>query len=252
MMMALAAAHDLPTVIVPGGVTLPATVGEDAGRGADARRALRARSNLARGSRGARVPRLRVAGRRLSVPRHRGDLAGGRRGARHGGGPQRARAVGTAGLAGHGAAIGACAERAARPQAHDARHPHRCGDSQRDGRARGRRRIDEPAAARARDRARRRAAAARHRRLARRQPPRAAPRRRAARTGRIPTVRVYPRRRRARGDAARARARPARRHARSPRRASRSARARLVGGVRAAPAHARPAGARATASIRTM
>jgi putative YjhG/YagF family dehydratase len=31
MMMALAAAHDLPTVVVPGGVTLPATVGEDAG-----------------------------------------------------------------------------------------------------------------------------------------------------------------------------------------------------------------------------
>jgi putative YjhG/YagF family dehydratase len=31
MMMALAAAHDLPTVIVPGGVTLPPTVGEDAG-----------------------------------------------------------------------------------------------------------------------------------------------------------------------------------------------------------------------------
>ncbi len=31
MMMALAAAHDLPTVIVPGGVTLPADVGEDAG-----------------------------------------------------------------------------------------------------------------------------------------------------------------------------------------------------------------------------
>jgi putative YjhG/YagF family dehydratase len=31
MMMALAAAHDLPTVIVPGGVTLPADDGEDAG-----------------------------------------------------------------------------------------------------------------------------------------------------------------------------------------------------------------------------
>jgi xylonate dehydratase len=31
MMMALAAAHDLPTVVVPGGVTLPADDGEDAG-----------------------------------------------------------------------------------------------------------------------------------------------------------------------------------------------------------------------------
>src|SRR5919107_6202811 len=32
MMMALAALHDLPTVLVPGGVTLPPTVGEDAGK----------------------------------------------------------------------------------------------------------------------------------------------------------------------------------------------------------------------------
>ncbi|MBI3695981.1 MAG: YjhG/YagF family D-xylonate dehydratase [Acidobacteria bacterium] len=32
MMMALAAMHDLPTVLVPGGVTLPPTVGEDAGK----------------------------------------------------------------------------------------------------------------------------------------------------------------------------------------------------------------------------
>jgi putative YjhG/YagF family dehydratase len=32
MMMALASAHDLPTVLVPGGVTLPPTQGEDAGK----------------------------------------------------------------------------------------------------------------------------------------------------------------------------------------------------------------------------
>src|SRR5436305_6570472 len=32
MMMALAAMHDLPTILVPGGVTLPPTVGEDAGK----------------------------------------------------------------------------------------------------------------------------------------------------------------------------------------------------------------------------
>src|SRR6201996_6475105 len=32
MMMALAAMHDLPCVLVPGGVTLPPTVGDDAGR----------------------------------------------------------------------------------------------------------------------------------------------------------------------------------------------------------------------------
>ncbi len=38
MMMALAAQHDLPTVIVPGGVTLPAADAEDAGKGAIDRR----------------------------------------------------------------------------------------------------------------------------------------------------------------------------------------------------------------------
>ena len=32
MMMALASAHDMPSVLVPGGVTLPPTVGEDAGK----------------------------------------------------------------------------------------------------------------------------------------------------------------------------------------------------------------------------
>ena len=32
MMLALASAHDLPTLLVPGGVTLPPTVGEDAGK----------------------------------------------------------------------------------------------------------------------------------------------------------------------------------------------------------------------------
>jgi dihydroxyacid dehydratase/phosphogluconate dehydratase len=31
-MMALASMHDLPTILVPGGVTLPPTTGEDAGR----------------------------------------------------------------------------------------------------------------------------------------------------------------------------------------------------------------------------
>ena len=32
MMMALAAMHDLPSVLIPGGVTLPPTEGEDAGK----------------------------------------------------------------------------------------------------------------------------------------------------------------------------------------------------------------------------
>ena len=50
---------------------------------------------------------------------------------------------------------------AAGPQADDARHPHRRGDPQRDGRPRGVRRLDEPAAAHPGHRARGRPARAR-------------------------------------------------------------------------------------------
>ena len=56
--------------------------GEDAGQGPDDRRALRARPALARGGGRARLPRLRLAGRRLPVPGHRGHRAGRRRSAR--------------------------------------------------------------------------------------------------------------------------------------------------------------------------
>ena len=44
MMLALAGCRDLPGVVVPGGVTLPATAGEDAGTVQTHRRALRARA----------------------------------------------------------------------------------------------------------------------------------------------------------------------------------------------------------------
>ena len=64
------------------------------------------------------------------------------------------------------------------------RHPHRRRDPQRDGRARGLRRLDEPAAAHSGDRLRRRAAAADGRRLERRQSPRAAVCRRCCPTAR--------------------------------------------------------------------
>ena len=50
------------------------------------------------------LPRVRHAGRRLPVPRHRGDVAGGRRSARADAAALRARAVGRADLARHGAA----------------------------------------------------------------------------------------------------------------------------------------------------
>ena len=53
----------------------------------------------------ARLPRVRVARRRLPVPRHRGDVAGRRRGAWHVAGALRAGAVGPADLARHGAAL---------------------------------------------------------------------------------------------------------------------------------------------------
>ena len=81
MMMALAGTPDLPCVLVPGGVTLPPDEGEDAGKvqsiGA---RFAHGEIRLA-GSRDPRLPGLRLTGRRLPVPRHRGHLASGRRGA---------------------------------------------------------------------------------------------------------------------------------------------------------------------------
>ena len=61
MMIALAAMHDLPCVLVPGGVTLLAEEGEDAGLVQIGGRALRARPDHARSRRGESLPRLRHA-----------------------------------------------------------------------------------------------------------------------------------------------------------------------------------------------
>ena len=74
---------------------------------------------------GAWVPRVRVAGRRVPVPGHGGDVAGGRRGAGHVAAAFRAGALGTPDLARHGAALGArrAGDGSAR-HAH-ARHSHR-------------------------------------------------------------------------------------------------------------------------------
>ena len=116
MMLALAALRDLPCVLVPGGVTLPPSDGEDA----VAVQSIGAR--FARPRRRAGLPRLRIAGRRLPVPRHRGDLAGGRRGARALAAAQRARALGAADLAGHGAALGAGDGEPRLARHRDARH----------------------------------------------------------------------------------------------------------------------------------
>ncbi|MFO0929881.1 MAG: YjhG/YagF family D-xylonate dehydratase [Gemmataceae bacterium] len=79
MMMALAAMHDLPCILGPGGVTLPPTDGEDAGkiRTIDARRTAPSRCRR-RPSWAAGRAHRRAAGASSSAPRRR---AGGRRGA---------------------------------------------------------------------------------------------------------------------------------------------------------------------------
>ena len=147
MMMALAAARELPTVLVPGGVTLPPRAGEDAAKvqtmGA---RYAHGRVTLG-GSSPRRLHRLCHAGRWLSVHGHGGHLAGRRRGLGTdatpcGTGPQRA-----ADLAGSGRAqrAGTLADdsngRADRPD------PDRRRGPQRHGRPRRLRRLHEPAAA---------------------------------------------------------------------------------------------------------
>ncbi len=115
MMMALAAQHDLPTVIVPGGVTLPAARRRGCRKGAVDRRPLRRGGHHARirGRHG--LPCLRLGRRRLPVPRDGGHVAGRGRGvgtgpAAHGTGSFR-----TADLAGRRAA-GGPRRRGARPR----------------------------------------------------------------------------------------------------------------------------------------
>ncbi len=99
MLMAVASFRELAGAIVPGGVDAAADARRGRGRRADARGAVRPRARHARGGSRSRLPRLRVAGRRLPVPRHRGDRAGRRRGARADRAACGARAVGPADLA---------------------------------------------------------------------------------------------------------------------------------------------------------
>ena len=76
MMIALAAMHDLPCVLVPGGVTLLAEEGEDAGRVQSVGARFAHGPDDARRSRSRHVPRLRDPGWRLPVPRHGCHFAG--------------------------------------------------------------------------------------------------------------------------------------------------------------------------------
>jgi MFS family permease len=128
--------------------------GEDAAKCRPSARALRSsrsRSNTPPSG----LPRLRHARRRLPVPGHRGHLAGGRRSARPLAAAHRARALRPADLARCRAPLGARDAALASARHRHARHPHPRRHAQCDGAARGVRRIDQPAAPRARHRPRR-------------------------------------------------------------------------------------------------
>ena len=235
MLMAIAGAGDLPVAIVPGGVTLPATDGEDAGT-------------------------VQTIGARFShglISLEEAAALGCRACASPGGGCQFlgtaasaqvvSEALGLAvphsALAPSGqpiwldgaarAVYGLQAQRALGWSARIDRHRRR--DPQCDGRARGIRRLDEPAAARAGDRACRWPDAPGHRRLDGCQPCRAAPGRRAACRAASDRPRP-PGGRRSRGAAAPARARPARDRRADLHRPDARRRARLVGAERTPPA----------------
>ena len=105
-MMALAGVRDLPAVLVPGGVSLPPTQGEDAGkiqtigvRYAHGLITLQEAAEL--GCRACATP-----GGGLPVPGDGGDVAGGGRGAGVVAAALGAGAVGAADLARSGAALG--------------------------------------------------------------------------------------------------------------------------------------------------
>ena len=254
MMMALAAMHDLPCVLVPGGVTLPPTRRRGRGQDADHRRPLRPRPDHAgRGGR-AGLPGLRLAraaAASSSAPRPRRRSSARRSACRCRTRPWR-RPASRSGSTWPAAPPAPWPQLAARKH-HDAAHPHRRRRPQRHGGPRRLRRLDEPAAAHPGHRLPRRAAPADGRGLDRDQPPGAAPGRCAAeRPGRPSDGARLPGRRRAGGDAAPAPARPARRDV--PDRHRRAARHACSTGGRSRErraAAARRAARDATASIRT-
>ena len=204
MMMALAGQKSLPGVIVPGGVTLLPAEGEDAGK-VQSLGARFAHGLVTHGrSRRAGLPRLRIAGRRLPVPRHCGHQPGRRGGA--GAAPCRTRRCRRPGSRSGWTwrAAPPCALMASATRRHTvAAHPDRRLAAQRDGDARGVRRQHQPDHAHPRHRPRRQAAAPDRRRLGTDQSPGAAPGRRAAeRPDRLRHGAGLPGRRRPRSDAA--------------------------------------------------
>ena len=252
MMMALAAMHDLPCVLVPGGVTLLPEEGEDAGK-VQSVGARFAHGEITLEAAARRpVPRLRHSRRRMPVSGHGRHLAGSRRGPGHVAAPLRAGSLRPAiwlDMARRSArAVLALEERGS---CH-ARHSHRCVRAQRHGGARRVRRIHQPDSAPAGHRLVGGTGAPHRRGLDPRQSPDAAPRRRPAERSEIASHGTgVSGRRRAGSDAALAPLRSARYQ--RPDRLRRIARrhARLVGAVRT---RASPCGvscANAMASTRT-
>ncbi len=82
MMLALCGCPDLPSVLVPGGVTLPPTVGEDAGKVQSIGAALCSRRNHTGTGVVGRLPSMRNARRWVPISGHGGDRASRRRSAR--------------------------------------------------------------------------------------------------------------------------------------------------------------------------
>ena len=126
--------------------------GRGRGQGAIGGRALRPRDDHAGRRFGSHVPLLRFAGRRLPVPGHGGDGAGGGRSARHVAAAFGAGALGAPDLAGHGAALGTRGDAAGSARPGDARSADGRQRAQCDGDARRVRRVDEPDSASAGDR----------------------------------------------------------------------------------------------------
>ena len=158
-MLALAGCGDLPGVIVPGGVTLPAEGAEDAGKvqsiGARFAHGLITLDHAAEmgcracGTPGGGCQFLGTAATSQVVAEALGMAL-----------PHSAlSAVGRARVARHRAAFGARAGASGRASDSRCRDSHAARDRERDARARRVRRVDEPAAARPGDRARRGAAA---------------------------------------------------------------------------------------------
>ena len=234
MMMALASMHDLPCVLAPGGVTLLAEEGEDAGRvqSVGARFAHNqvtleaAAENLCRA--------CATPGRRMPVPGHGGHFPGGRRSARDVASALGPVAFRPSHLAGYGPPLGARRALAGGSRPEDARHPDGRLGAQRHGGACGVRRFHQPDSAPARRGACRGPAAPHGRRLDRHQPPRGAP-------GGCPSQRPplvhhragLPGRRRSGSDAAPAARGPARYRRPHRQRPDAGRHARLVGSFRA-------------------